>query len=482
MTPRSMSETVSGVRSAVLPVRRIGRARLEWLLVAGTVAALLALAVHQIKTKPFWYDEAMSLTYARMPLDRFVATMVGSEGNGSLYYAVLRAWRLLGEGEARIRFLSVLCMAATIPLLYLIGRRHVGRQAALIACTLFAVSPFVIEYAQEARMYAMVTFLTCAAVLAWSLATETDRARWWIAFALLASASLYAHVFAGFVVLGLGLTWLLGMTPRTRNGFAALAVVGVAAIPIGAYVVLSDHSQVSWVRPFSERDVAAVLGRVGGGSVALAGLLYVAALVAIPSRDVSRARRISPLVAWWLTPTVLGLAISLGQSLLVPRYFIVALPPLLLLAGLGSVRTATWLSVRLRHPRGAPALSVALLTLVVVLTAPPLGSWYALRRDDFRGAADWVARTAEPGDRIIYNQPKGRYPFGIYLDQYAHGWPVAATVDDVRTSTGRTWVVLYGLTDFQGRVFRATLPGYVVAESKVFSGLRVQLLERRAGS
>jgi mannosyltransferase len=482
MTPRSMSDTVSGVRSAVVPVRRIGRARLEWLLVAGTVAALLALAVYQIKAKPFWYDEAMSITFARLPFDRFVALMTGDEANSALYYVILKGWRMLGEGEARIRFLSVLLAIATIPILYLVGRRHVGRTSASAGCVLFAISPFVIAYAQEARAYAFAMLAASALVLAWSMATETGQRRWWVAYALLGSASLYVHFFCGFVVLALGLTWLLGLVPRSRDSVLAQAAIAAAAVPIAVFVANSGLTQVSWIKPFSEAGVAAVLGAVGGGTQALSFLLYGAAIVAIPTRDPVRIRRIAPIVAWWLTPVAAGLGLSLWHSLLEPRYFIVALPPLLLLAGAGFARAGGWVARAIGRPTRAALVAVVPVGLAILLAVGPVDAVYTATTGDWRAAADWVARTAEPGDRIVYYVDRGRYPFGIYLERYTRGWPVDATVDEVRASTGRTWLVFHLTSDYQQRLFRESLPGYRVVESKVFNGLRVQLLERPSPS
>lgn len=455
--------------------------RAAWVVVAAVTAAiglLLVLAVYRITAKGFWYDEAMSLTFARWPIDRFVDTLAGFEANGSLYYTVLRGWRLLGEGEARVRFLSVLCMAATIPLLYVVGRRHVGRTAAVIACFLFAASPFVIEYAQEARSYAMAVLLVTAALVAWSFATATDRTRWWVAYAVLASASLYAHFFAGFVVIGLGVAWLLGFARRTRSGIMAQAAVVAAGLPLLVFIGLSGLGQVWWIKPLSDASLSAVLGKPGGGSIALSVLLYGGAIVGLVTRDRARALRLAPIAIWWLAPVMAGLLISVGRSFTEPRYFIVALPGLLLLTAAGFARAGAAVGRAAGRPRWGPGLAVVPLVVAVGLAAAPIDAWYTTPRGDWRAAAAWVARTAEPGDRIIYNVDRGRYPMGIYLERYADGWPVDATIDEVRASTGRTWVVYHLLSDYGQRLFRETLPGYRVVESKVFQGLRVQLLER----
>ena len=442
-------------------------------MVGGAVAVLLVLSIYQIKAKAFWYDEAVSVTLVRLPLDQFLASVSGDEANGSLYYVFLLGWHLLGDSEARVRALSVLCVAGTVPLLYLIGRRHLGAASAVVGCVLFATSPFAIEYAQEARMYGLAMFMASAVVLSWSFATETDRVRWWVAYAAFAAASLYTHFFCGFVVLGLGITWLVGMVPRTRASIASQAVIVLAAIPIGIFVFGSGVSHVTWIDPFSIAGVLDVIGKFGGGLPALVILLYVCAIAAIPGGGVDHARRIAPVVAWGLAPLVVGIAVSLWASLLVPRYFIVALPAITLLAGAGIVRIGGLLGgSRWR----LPIVTAAIIT-AVALSALPLANWYGQSRTGWRDAATWVSRTAREGDSIAYYIDQGRIPFGLYLKRN-HDYPVDASLDELRVSTGRSWLVLSAIGKQQFDELHASLPGYRVVESKVFEDIRVQLVER----
>jgi uncharacterized membrane protein len=53
-----------------------------------------------------------------------------------------------------LRLPSLLAGVASIPAIYLLGTRTVGRPAALVAAALTTLSPFMIYYATEARSYA----------------------------------------------------------------------------------------------------------------------------------------------------------------------------------------------------------------------------------------------------------------------------------------------------------------------------------------
>jgi mannosyltransferase len=57
------------------------------------------------------------------------------------------------------RMVSVVAGTATIPVLHALATRMLGTRAALVASAALAVSPVHIWYSQEARMYALGTFL-----------------------------------------------------------------------------------------------------------------------------------------------------------------------------------------------------------------------------------------------------------------------------------------------------------------------------------
>jgi len=60
----------------------------------------------------------------------------------------------IGSDPEWVRLPSLLAGTATIPLIYVLGARTVGRAAGLVACAVFAFSPFMIYYSDEARSYA----------------------------------------------------------------------------------------------------------------------------------------------------------------------------------------------------------------------------------------------------------------------------------------------------------------------------------------
>src|SRR5436190_18198994 len=108
----------------------------------------------------FWIDEGLSVGISDRPLSD-IPSALRQDGSPPVYYTLLHFWiRLLGHGEAQVRGLSLLCALAIIPLAWWGARALFGSRAAWMAAVLAALDPFLTQYAQEARMYALVALLT----------------------------------------------------------------------------------------------------------------------------------------------------------------------------------------------------------------------------------------------------------------------------------------------------------------------------------
>ncbi len=123
------------------------------------------LRVYRLGGQSIWYDEALSVHYARQPLTRLLALVAASD-HPPFYFLLLHGWLRLWPDprplpEFWVRFPSVMAGALTIPLIYRLGRAlRLPPRAALLAAWGAAVSPFQVWYAQETRMYTVVLALT----------------------------------------------------------------------------------------------------------------------------------------------------------------------------------------------------------------------------------------------------------------------------------------------------------------------------------
>ena len=135
-------------------------------LVVGLTLLGGLLRFYDIGAKTIWLDEAFSIWIAHHTPAEILDWLVRIDQHPPLYYLLLSGWiRLFGDLQGAARSLSALCSTLTIPLFYLIAQRisH-DRWTALLATLILTLSPFHVRFAQETRMYALLTLLAAGAI------------------------------------------------------------------------------------------------------------------------------------------------------------------------------------------------------------------------------------------------------------------------------------------------------------------------------
>ena len=393
-------------RRAPVPVDRAD-AVLAGLVV---VAAVAGVALRMVLTRtPMWLDEAQTVAVARLPLADIPAALL-QEGHPPLYYALLHLWmRVFGEGDAAVRSLSVVFGLAGLAPLVAIARRVGGRPTAQAALVLAATSPFLVRYATEARMYALVIALALAWWLAVQRSLEVPSLGRLATVAVLVAALLLTHYWSAFLLVAgavpLGRRLLRGGPPaRTAQLVAAAHLVGAMAfVPwVPSLLTQLRRTGTPWAEA-SDPPTAALYALVdfAGGLRRPAGVGLFAALVVLLllgtlGRSLGRrrieldlsvpgpARPVATLVA--VTAAAgLGLCWLTGAAF-VSRYFAVLVGFVLLLAARGVAQLDRVLQVGVVAVVGAMGLA---------------GSWQAVNADRSQGAqvaevvADWTAEDDE---------------------------------------------------------------------------------------
>lgn len=125
------------------------------------------LRVLLLAEKGMWLDETFSVWLANQSVRDLLRWVVRIDQHPPLYYLLLHYWiAATSDAPYDARLLSALLGAATIPIIYLIGKRMSGVVVGLAAAMILALSPFHIYFAQETRMYALLTFNAAVAIYA----------------------------------------------------------------------------------------------------------------------------------------------------------------------------------------------------------------------------------------------------------------------------------------------------------------------------
>jgi uncharacterized membrane protein len=333
----------------------LGRCALAAILLVATLTRCF-----QLGRLSFWYDEVvtMRLAQAVSVQDLFELLFRIDATRAPLHPLLLHAWiRLFGSTEAAARLLSVVCGIATIVLIFEIGRIAFDPATGLCAAWLGALSPILIVYSREARMYAWLVLATC---LCWRLLLAL-RQRYTpvkaLAYVISVAALVYSHP--------LGLLML-----------ATLALAGLHDVPeyFGTwkrwlFLHLAVILQIlPWIRNYVDHPPEFLSGRlplrfllgtpisfIGGNFVLLAGLtvLIVFGLVR-HGRSSEPGRKWRPVRERWVVPGFLLLwlivpatALYLYSRVSFPvfgpaRYTVFVAPAYLVLVAAGLSRLPAW--------------------------------------------------------------------------------------------------------------------------------------------
>ncbi len=114
-----------------------------------------------ISNVPLWYDEGHSVLVAikdfPFGINQFLFTK--DFQHTPFYFYFLHFWiKIFGGSEVLMRMSSAIFGIATIPLTYIVGKKLYSQKVGFIAAILTTVSPLLVYYSIEIRMYAIVTF------------------------------------------------------------------------------------------------------------------------------------------------------------------------------------------------------------------------------------------------------------------------------------------------------------------------------------
>lgn len=372
-----------------------------------------------LERQSFWLDEGFSAALSAGPLWYIVQQSFTKEPNPPFYFLLLHVWRVpAGSSEFGLRFLSLMPAVAAVPLLYAIGRRLGGRRVGLAAMALGAVNPYLVWLAQEARMYSWALLWSTLGAYALLRGLASGRRSDWALFAAANLLAVYTHLYAVFIVAAEGLYLLLRALRAAAEGkptFRAGEGLLAAALPVALFlpwfisITAFAGESSTWRGFIGVWDMLRVLGVNFASQDHLPGslgdwlglLLSLAALVGL---IVWRSRAAFP-AAWLLLPIAAVYGLSFKEPLFSPRYFIVVLPALLVLAGAG----LAWL------PRAAGVGVLALLAAGSVWAVERGQTVPSYAKEDYRLAASYIGERSAADDAIALVANYIVYPFQYYF-------------------------------------------------------------------
>jgi mannosyltransferase len=426
--------------------------------------AALAVSLFRVGSQSLWLDEGFSVHFARSSLVAF-PSLIRGESNMALYHLLLHFWLFFGQSEAVIRGLSVLFAVATIPVLFVLAEHLFDRTVAWAACALLIPNAFYVQYAQEARSYALVLFLSVAGSALFVRTLERPSKEHWAAYALAIGLGTWAHFFVLLVAVA-HLVSLMFLERRRRPSaqtlLAVCAGIAIGIAPIALFVTSQNGRKADWLTSPSPTDAVRAIEALAGGRafLLLAYFLACAAFALSAARLLRRTRtweawRFAFVLSWLVVPIFLAFIVSQARPVFLDRYLIVVLPALVLAAAAGAMT-----------PRFRVAGAV-LVVATVAFSARTLASYYDHpTKANWRAAAAFILGQSRRGDALVLAPPGLHIPMSLPLAYYL----ARAPREEVRP------VALYPRVQWR---FPALPPRMAAGELKLPSGVALRAAEDR---
>lgn len=385
-------------------IGRISRFSARRALIFAGFAAALGGEAALLDHLSLSYDELFSVYFARSGPGFLLGPGWHEETNPPLYFLILAGWiGLFGSTALAIRSLSLLALAATLPVVRRIGQVLGLGGTAWLAAALFLASPLAARYALMARPYALWLLVLALALLALVEALHAVAPRrvlsWGAGFAAAALVALYLHDSSVIFIAAADAVFLvawLTRRPIQSHRLAAWALPQLLTLALGApqlLIILAQHNSanIAWIPPPS------LAGAILAGIELLTGREYplhdiqgpalaLSLLILLVLAPLTAPRSMRPLAGLIL----LGLSLCLGAGLLLPR---VALWLLLALALIAAGALARLVPAWVRVPAIGLVLSMALLDTASCL--------WNFRPEPWREFLAVLEAERRPGDAVV---------------------------------------------------------------------------------
>ena len=468
----------------------------------------LALRLYGLSNKPLWYDEIITLKRASLPLAELVIDALRN-WHYPTYFMLVAPFTTVDIDEWTLRLPSAVFGAVSVWLVTLVATEVRGARAGVVSGLLMALSPFEVQFGQEARAYALISCLVLVAI--WGLVRIANRPQAaalpvgrpdalrgaWAAYTLGTTGALLVQniTVPWLLVSNLAMVLIVRRAASERRGLLrnciwTQAIVLLVWLPALIVMWLINQGEVlrglRWVPKTTLENIWMIVEAVYLFRISDL-MTFVLLPTPLPGFGLAVACLV-PLGAWKLRAdpvllAVFGLAflampiaisvVSAFQPMLVPRYLMWSTGPYFVLAGIGAAALT---------PKLFPLIAVVVVVGGAVSLAPYYGAETKPRWDQ---AAAYLAAHARSKDIVIAQNPPVKFVLSSYAKRSRLNTGIAIVAWDPRDSMRpavegeRVWVV-YGRVG-QGaqepeEEFRQKWSAFGVPAEEVRFGLHVHIL------
>lgn len=391
------------------------------ILIIGVILRLINL------NQSLWLDEAISALASRdFSYLGITFDFLKIDNHPPLFYLLLRLWgQIFGFVDSVLRILSVVIGVSLIFVVYKISFRiSKNNNLAILCASLISMSPLLIYYSQEVRMYILITLLAAIQIWVFLSILVASKLWKWILFSLM----LCLLFFSDYITVFLFPVFLL--YPVIRKDKNLLFKILVSFVPLTILFIF-------WFPTFNEqliknKEIVSSLPGwqfiVGGATIknlAVAWMKFILGRISFEPKIIYYS-----LVVIGSTPIIFGLylavknikkdlliwlwfivPISLGFlfSFIIPVFnyfrFIYALPPILILSAIGIFKLKNEL------------VKKSLIILILITNIFGLTIYYldpSQSRENWKQAVSYIENNSTPEDLVVFEFYDPVAPFKWY--------------------------------------------------------------------
>ncbi len=211
----------------------------RWTLLLIVLSALL-LRLFALNQRGFWFDEAFAYQIAKLPISNIILVSL-SDNHPPLYYILLHFITFISHAKYILRLPSLIFSITSIPLLFVLVKRHINKSVALLSILLFAISPLSIYLATESRSHGMATFFGLLVSLVFLRYMQRPTIPLLSLFILLSVISLHIHYYIALLLIACTTIIVFAKTKVSmKTWIVALLIIFISFLP---YVILSMTKQ-----------------------------------------------------------------------------------------------------------------------------------------------------------------------------------------------------------------------------------------------
>ncbi|MBU1200258.1 hypothetical protein KJ953_01835 [Patescibacteria group bacterium] len=422
-------------------------------------------------TESLWGDEGFSALAVQKPFIEMLGVVMRDTAP-PLFYAVGYAWgRVFGFSEVSLRSLSLILMLGVGILagktIYEVGR---NKLVAVLGGLLAFLSPFLIPFAFEWRMYALLAFTITGSVYFFV-------ARKWTGYVIFTIMALYTHHLALFTLAGQGLWFLLSdfewkKPKKWMRQLKPFWLIILCYLP-WVYPMYLQTTRVQgggfWLAAPSLKEVLDLMWRFITGGVVEEKRLWVRAgvLLLLIGKDWKRVgKKWVELLVIYVFPVVLSAIVSyLVTPIFYDRYLLSVVAGLVVLIVVGARDKFKWI----------------LLAMVVFYGLTSFGVFMNPKKRPFRQMAEYIKQEIGEDDVLInYNGAahhlwESKY-YGVLAPIYTPSGPLPLyvgtaqmteedTVESIGYVKGKLGVIA------SEPIENVEIEGFELTEKKDFDGL-----------